>query len=473
MALKLNPPNQMIFKTEGGHLAERWKTWKETMMLYLDFAMKNNTEKEKCQAILYVNSVDALRKKERYGKKGSYQKKNKDFPANKTSFISKRCTKCLTEHPPRKCPANGKQCLNCSKFNHFAKACRIPRKTKKLHEVEQGQSGSENEEEFQVGTVKDTHPKSEWKITLNVRAQTITAKVDTGAQANVMSKFTAEKLGAMIEKSSVKLTAYSGDKIPVFGQVSLPCFYKGEKYWMKFIVTSTEGAQTIIGLDSSEKLNLIRRVDELNNNKNIEDLVEKYKDAFGELGMLKTHYHMRIDENIEPIVSAARKIPHSQRDKVETELKRMEKLGVISKDEEPTDWVNPIIVVNKPNAPEVYQKSMDKFFGDLEGIACYVDDLCVWSNSFEQHFERQEEVFKRARECGLKFNAGKCEFIKEEIDYLGQVFTENGIKVDQKKISAIINMSIPKSKQELMRFLGKMTYLMKFIPEMSSKTAPL
>ena len=56
---------------------------------------------------------------------------------------------------------------------------------------------------------------------------------------------------------------------------------------MKVIVTSTEGAQTIISLDSSEKLNLIRRVDELNKNKNIEDLVEKYKDTFGELGMLK------------------------------------------------------------------------------------------------------------------------------------------------------------------------------------------
>ncbi|KAK3802852.1 hypothetical protein RRG08_027841 [Elysia crispata] len=95
---------------------------------------------------------------------------------------------------------------------------------------------------------------------------------------------------------------------------------------------------------------------------------------------------MRIDENIEPIVSTARKIPYSQRDRVETELKRMEKLGVIPKDEEPTDWVNTIIVVNEPNAPEVHQKSMDKFFGDLEGVACYVDDLCVWGKSLEQHF---------------------------------------------------------------------------------------
>ena len=106
---------------------------------------------------------------------------------------------------------------------------------------------------------------------------------------------------------------------------------------MKFIITSTEGAQTIIGIDSTEKLNLIRRVDELNKNMNKENLVKKYKDKFGELGMPKTHNHMTIDENIEPIVSAARKIPYSQRDKVETELKRMGKLGVISKEEEAAD----------------------------------------------------------------------------------------------------------------------------------------
>ena len=173
-------------------------------------------------------AVDALRKKERYGKKGSYQKKNQYFPAKKTNFISKRCTKCLIEHPHRKCPAYGKQCLNCSKFYHFAKACRISRKTKKLHEV--GQPDSENEEEFEVGTVKDTQLQSKWKISLNVRGQTVTAKVDTGAQANVMSKFTADKLNAMIETSSVKLKSYSGDKISVLGQVDIPCFYKGEKY---------------------------------------------------------------------------------------------------------------------------------------------------------------------------------------------------------------------------------------------------
>ncbi|KAK3775954.1 hypothetical protein RRG08_043639 [Elysia crispata] len=54
MALNLTPPGQMSFKTEGGHLAKRWKAWNETMVLYINLAMKSNTEKERYQAVLYI-----------------------------------------------------------------------------------------------------------------------------------------------------------------------------------------------------------------------------------------------------------------------------------------------------------------------------------------------------------------------------------------------------------------------------------
>ena len=61
----------------------------------------------------------------------------------------------------------------------------------------------------------------------------------------------------MIEKSSVKLISYSGDKMPVLGQVNIPYFFKGEKYLMKFIVTSTEGAQKIEGVIATRRLSHI------------------------------------------------------------------------------------------------------------------------------------------------------------------------------------------------------------------------
>ena len=48
------------------------------------------------------------------------------------------------------------------------------------------------------------------------------------------------------------------------------------------------------------------------------------------------------------MVHPPRKVPVPQREKVIQELKRMEKLGVIVRQEDPTEWVNSIVVVQKP-----------------------------------------------------------------------------------------------------------------------------
>ena len=50
---KLHQPAEMDFSTSG-NIAERWKSWKQTVQLYLDVAMSEKTEKEKCKAFLYV-----------------------------------------------------------------------------------------------------------------------------------------------------------------------------------------------------------------------------------------------------------------------------------------------------------------------------------------------------------------------------------------------------------------------------------
>ena len=49
------------------------------------------------------------------------------------------------------------------------------------------------------------------------------------------------------------------------------------------------------------------------------------------------------------VVHSPRKIPVPQREKVVEELKRMEKLVVIVRQEEPTEWMNSLVVVQKPN----------------------------------------------------------------------------------------------------------------------------
>ena len=103
----------------------------------------------------------------------------------------------------------------------------------------------------------------------------------------------------------------------------------------------------------------------------------------------------------------------------------------------------------------------------------YEDDLCIWSTTEKEHKERLRRVLQRARECGLKFNMNKCDFAKPSLRYLGHILTQDGLKVDESKVSAIKNMPSPQNKKDLMRFLGMVTYLTKFIPNMSEVTSPL
>ena len=70
------------------------------------------------------------------------------------------------------------------------------------------------------------------------------------------------------------------------------------------------------------------------------------------------------------------------------------------------------------SAPEVFQRTMDGFFGDLEGVVCYEDGTCIFNSTTEEHMKRLESILQRARDCGLKFNEKKCKFLKEEISYL-------------------------------------------------------
>ena len=91
----------------------------------------------------------------------------------------------------------------------------------------------------------------------------------------------------------------------------------------------------------------------------------------------------------------------------------------------------------------------------------------------EQHDKALIDVLDRIRESGLKLNEKKCCIGVTETTFLGHVITAEGIKPDPRKIEAIINMPTPSNKMEVQRFLGMVTYLGNFLPNLSEETAPL
>ena len=69
-----------------------------------------------------------------------------------------------------------------------------------------------------------------------------------------------------------------------------------------------------------------------------------------DFGEIRTTHHIEVKDNVKPLVTPVRKVSHALKTKLEKELKRMVDLeDIIEPIEKPTDWVNGLVIVEKPN----------------------------------------------------------------------------------------------------------------------------
>ena len=116
-------------------------------------------------------------------------------------------------------------------------------------------------------------------------------------------------------------------------------------------------------------------------------------------------------------------------------------------------------------APGFFQRAMNHIFSDFIGkfLIVYLDDLNIFSHTFEEHLQHLEMVFKRIEWAKLRMNPEKSFFIKDKIDFLGYVISKEGIMPQQSKVQKIWDTPIPKTKTELRAFLGLANYYLKFV----------
>lgn len=127
------------------------------------------------------------------------------------------------------------------------------------------------------------------------------------------------------------------------------------------------------------------------------------------------------------------------------------------------------------NAPATFQRMMDVALRGLVNKYCfvYLDDIIIFGNTIQQHNDNLAIVLQRLLELGLKIQPDKCEFLKPELEYLGHVITEKGIKPNNKKLEAVANFKQPKNPTDVKSFLGLSGYYRKFIKNFSKIAKPL
>ncbi len=125
-------------------------------------------------------------------------------------------------------------------------------------------------------------------------------------------------------------------------------------------------------------------------------------------------------------------------------------------------------------APATFQRIMDRLIrGQYESVSAYLDDLVIFSNSWEEHLRHLREVLHRLEEAGLTARLKKCQFAMKTCNYLGHVVGNGVIRPALDKIAAVESFATPKTKTDVRAFLGLTGYYRRFIPDYAVIALPL
>jgi hypothetical protein len=125
-------------------------------------------------------------------------------------------------------------------------------------------------------------------------------------------------------------------------------------------------------------------------------------------------------------------------------------------------------------APATFQRMMDRLIkGKSEFAAAYLDDLVIFSESWEQHLGHLEQVLECLRKAGLTAKPSKCQFAMGQCIYLGHVVGNGTVQPETSKVAAVEQWPPPETKKQVRAFLGLTGYYRKFIPNYAAIASPL
>ena len=124
-------------------------------------------------------------------------------------------------------------------------------------------------------------------------------------------------------------------------------------------------------------------------------------------------------------------------------------------------------------APATFQRMMDQLTNDMEFAAAYMDDLVVYSNTWEEHLQHLQATLQRLQTAGLTAKPNKCQFAFAECTHLGHIVGGGQVKPLPSKLQAIQDFPTPTTKKQVRTFLGLTGYYRRFINGYASMSAIL
>ena len=272
--------------------------------------------------------IDAVQRQ----KKKKYPKSKKTSSFEKKDTSAKKCNYCNGSlHQRNECPARNASCNKCHIRGHFAVACR--KTVRNTHHTDEVQ------EEFFLDSISN-NDSGAWFKDVMVDSTPLAFKIDTGADVSILpytayQRYFSSKV--LFPVTSI-LRVPGGSKLEILGRMKCRLSYKDVTINSELFVTKSSTA--LLSRTDSVNMGIVALIDS----------VDQYPDLFKGLGTMPDTYHITLKDDATPFaINAPRRISLPLFPKVEAELTRLEKLNVIRKVDEPTDWCAPIVPVLKSN----------------------------------------------------------------------------------------------------------------------------
>lgn len=281
------------------------------------------------------------------------------------------------------CKAKDITCHRCEKKGHFQRMCR--KQKNQQHEAKiafekknkngvtmvgagnRQQQGTKidgygdklkfNKNHFRINSIGLKHKR--WTKEYQIGEKKVRFKLDCGSDVKCVQLKLLEDLKKStnlkfnIKPHEFSVFDYNGNRINIHGKVKLPCYnlkLKTERS-INFVIKA-DSCEPILGLETCEMLGLIKRLDV----NSIEDqdrkrdsAIELYKDVLNGIGKFPGSFKIQLIKDAKPVLHYKKRIPSSLTDKLKAELDTMLQDDIISRVDYPTDWVNNLQIIEKPN----------------------------------------------------------------------------------------------------------------------------
>ncbi|GBG83374.1 hypothetical protein CBR_g37088 [Chara braunii] len=137
------------------------------------------------------------------------------------------------------------------------------------------------------------------------------------------------------------------------------------------------------------------------------------------------------------------------------------------------------------NAPATFQRAMNMAFQNFVWktrltqsiinyrVILYMDDILVYSSSYEGHLQHIEWALHALRDAGFKVALEKCQFFLTTISFLGHMVTDQGLQPQPQKVAAVRDAPVPMTITQVRAFLGLASYYRRFIKGFAAIAGPL